>query len=158
MSQSPSKLSANERRCYICNIFSHWLTPCWDRANGSRSQTEITFNIWDQGPISIFPIRKIRQLWDHLHFMMGIHILVRQHLDFEMISKGCFNIIMSPELLRKDGIKTLFLWEFYNEKVLYYIEMGPKINTETYILYTSEWVSEWLSLTALSRQWTSGSM
>ena len=48
---------------------------------------------------------------------------------------------MSPELLRKDGIKTLFLWEFYNEKVLY-IEMGPKINTETYILYTSEWVSD----------------
>ena len=23
-----SKVSANERECYICNIFSHWLTPC----------------------------------------------------------------------------------------------------------------------------------
>ena len=23
-----SKVSANERRCYICNVFSHWLRPC----------------------------------------------------------------------------------------------------------------------------------
>ena len=24
------KVSANGRRCYISNIFSHWLRPCWD--------------------------------------------------------------------------------------------------------------------------------
>ena len=23
-----SKALANERRCYICNVFSHWLIPC----------------------------------------------------------------------------------------------------------------------------------
>ena len=38
----PSKVSANERRCFICNAFTHWLKPCsaWDNKRVLNSNVE----------------------------------------------------------------------------------------------------------------------
>ena len=39
------KFSANERKCYVCNIFSHWLRPCPAIA-GKWAQVSLSFIYW----------------------------------------------------------------------------------------------------------------
>ena len=37
------KVSANQRRCYICNIICHWLRPCWVIDNRQPKTQRLSF-------------------------------------------------------------------------------------------------------------------
>ena len=46
-----SKFLANGRRCYICNVFSHWLRPCSSIDREHALMMAGTFNSFHPGPI-----------------------------------------------------------------------------------------------------------
>ena len=72
------KVWANERRCYICNIFSYWLRPC---SAIDRKQVQSTLN------------QQKNCLWQHWP-----HLLSLPYIDRVLVQERCNSSALVMEL------------------------------------------------------------
>ena len=94
-----SKVSANERRCYICNIFSHWLGPCSD------TESKLVL-VW--GLLSQFP---------PVHYFLIFSALSKHTIDIEYH----LNIWQVPPQLSCGD--TCQIWMWFKESKRYFCKI-----------------------------------
>ena len=57
-----SKVSSNERRCYICNISSHWMRPC-----SAIDRLKLSFRLNVQNECCLSPVCCLPLKWHHMN-------------------------------------------------------------------------------------------